>query len=113
MPLLKSRKSVTSTTNRAAFIARFCNDSKIGLSKSDGAVIVNAFLETLENMLKENGSVQFSGFGTFSVSDRASRVGFNPRTGKKIDVPACKVISFKAGKRLKTSINDSANNVAE
>ena len=107
MPLLRSRKSVTSTTNRAAFIARFCDNTKIGLSKADGAVVVTAFLETLENMLKENGSVQFSGFGTFSVTDRAARTGFNPRTGKKIDVPACKVISFKAGKRLKTSINEA------
>ncbi|MBQ1962203.1 MAG: HU family DNA-binding protein, partial [Clostridia bacterium] len=48
--------------------------------------------------------VQIMGFGTFEVKDRAARTAVNPATGAKMDIPASKVVSFKAGKALKDSV---------
>jgi DNA-binding protein HU-beta len=44
------------------------------------------------------------GFGTFSVATRSKREGRNPRTGKKIKIPAKKVVKFKAGKTLSEKV---------
>jgi len=44
------------------------------------------------------------GFGTFSVAAKAQREGRNPRTGKKIIIPASKVVRFKAGKTLSEKV---------
>ena len=49
--------------------------------------------------------VRLVGFGTFSVTDRRASEGRNPRTGEKIQIPACKVPKFKAGKALKDAVN--------
>jgi DNA-binding protein HU-beta len=44
------------------------------------------------------------GFGTFSVGERAQREGQNPRTGKKVKIPASKAVKFKAGKTLSEKV---------
>jgi DNA-binding protein HU-beta len=44
------------------------------------------------------------GFGTFSVSDRAARKGRNPQTGTEIKIEAKKVVKFKAGNELSSSV---------
>ena len=51
-------------------------------------------------------SVQFVGWGTFEVKERAARTGINPQTKKEIQIPAKNVVKFKVGKKL-------ADNVAE
>ena len=48
--------------------------------------------------------VTLVGFGTFSVSKRAARIGRNPQTGKEIKIAAKKVAKFKAGKELSTKV---------
>jgi 1-deoxy-D-xylulose-5-phosphate synthase len=50
--------------------------------------------------LKGEDRVALIGFGSFSVSTREARTGRNPQTGKPIDIPAKKVIKFKAGSEL-------------
>ena len=45
--------------------------------------------------------VSLIGFGTFSKQKRSARTGRNPRTGAKINIPACVVPKFKAGQNLK------------
>jgi DNA-binding protein HU-beta len=54
--------------------------------------------------LKEGGKVTLVGFGTFSVTERASRNGRNPQTGAEIKIEAKKVAKFKAGKELSETI---------
>jgi len=49
--------------------------------------------------------VSLVGFGTFSVSKRAARLGRNPRTGAALKIKAAKVPRFKAGKGLKDALN--------
>lgn len=74
---------------------------KAGLTKADAERAVKAFVDTVGQCLKEGQSLTLVGFGTFGVSERAARIGKNPRTGEKIEIPAAKTVKFKAGKGLK------------
>lgn len=78
---------------------------KAGLSKADGEKALKAFTDTITEALQAGDKVALVGFGTFSVGDRAARVGKNPQTGAEIQIPAAKVPKFKAGKALKDSVN--------
>jgi len=78
---------------------------KAGLSKADSEKALKAFVDTVTDVLKEGDKIAMVGFGTFSVGDRAARVGKNPQTGAAINIPAAKVPKFKAGKALKDAVN--------
>ena len=78
---------------------------RAGLSKKDAAGAVDAFLDTVEEALKRGSEVSFSGFGKFSVSDRAAREGRNPATGERIQIAASRVPRFTAGAGLKKAVN--------
>ena len=78
---------------------------KAGLSKADAEKALKAFTDAITDAMKAGEKVSLVGFGTFSVGDRAARVGQNPQTGAKINIPAAKVPKFKAGKALKDAIN--------
>lgn len=75
-----------------------------GITKKQAAEALGTFMGTVTTHLKKGEKVSFSGFGTFSVSNRKARIGRNPQTGAKIDIPATKVPVFKAGKHLKEAI---------
>lgn len=77
---------------------------RAGLSKADAAKAVDAFLDSIEAVLKGRGQVNFTGFGKFSTSDRAARMGVNPRTGEKVQIAATTVPKFSAGSKLKASV---------
>ena len=55
--------------------------------------------------LASNDNVQIIGFGVFEVKQREARQGRNPQTGETIAIPACKAVTFKAGKPLKEAVN--------
>ena len=78
---------------------------RAGLSKKDAAGAVDAFLDTVEDALKRGSEVSFSGFGKFSVSQRAAREGRNPATGERIQIAASNVPRFTAGAGLKKAVN--------
>jgi DNA-binding protein HU-beta len=88
---------------KAEFIDQVAD--RAGLSKKDASEAVDAVLETIESALKRGSDVVFSGFGKFSVSERAAREGRNPATGEKIQIAATKVPKFTAGAALKKSVN--------
>ena len=78
--------------------------AKSGLNKKNCAVVLDAFISSVEEALKSGDKVQLIGFGTFEVRERKARKGRNPQTGKEIDIPATKVPAFKAGKALKDAL---------
>jgi len=78
---------------------------KAGLSKADSEKALKAFVDTVTDALKQGDKIAMVGFGTFSVGDRAARVGKNPQTGAAINIPAAKAPKFKAGKALKDAVN--------
>ena len=89
--------------NKVEFIAAVAE--KAGTTKKDATVAVNAVLETITETLAKGESIQFVGFGSFNVKDRAARMATVPGTTKTVQVLASKAVSFKAGKDLKTSVN--------
>ncbi len=78
--------------------------AEIGITKKQAAQVVDCVLDSVKGALKKGDKVSLIGFGTFSVKKRAAREGRNPRTGRKIKIPAKKVPSFKAGKALRESV---------
>ena len=89
--------------NKVEFIAAV--STKANITKKDATVAVNAVLETITETLAKGESIQFVGFGSFNVKDRAARIATVPGTTKTVQVLASKAVSFKAGKDLKTSVN--------
>lgn len=76
-----------------------------GLSKKDAEAALVAFTDQITKSLTEGKRVTLTGFGTFSVSERAPREGVNPQNpSQKIQIPAVKVPKFKAGKTLKDAV---------
>ena len=76
-----------------------------GISKKDAEAAVKAFTDVVAEAMKAGDKVQVVGFGTFEVSERASREGRNPRTGETMTIEASKTPKFKAGKALKDLVN--------
>ena len=76
-----------------------------GLSKADAGRAIDATTSAIAWELSGGGSVSLVGFGTFSVSHRAARMGRNPATGASIHINASNVPKFKAGKALKEACN--------
>ena len=76
-----------------------------GLSKADAGRAIDATTSAIAGELSGGGSVSLVGFGTFSVSHRAARMGRNPATGESIHINASNVPKFKAGKALKEACN--------
>lgn len=75
------------------------------ISKADANKAVDAVVESVTKALKKGDKVTLIGFGTFEVRERAARTGRNPRTGEEIKIKATKIPAFKAGKKLKDSVN--------
>ena len=88
--------------NKTEFINAVSEQS--GLSKVDSKKAVEAFIQTISNEMKEGGKVALLGFGSFSTADKAARKGVNPKTKEVIDIPARKVVKFKAGAELTDKI---------
>jgi DNA-binding protein HU-beta len=78
---------------------------KAGLSKRDAGAAVDAVLSTIQDTLKGGEDITFTGFGKFSVQNRAARTGVNPRNpGQKVQIPAARVPKFSAGSGLKSAV---------
>jgi len=84
--------------NKSDLIGKMASDA--GISKAQATAALNSFIGATTGALKGGDKVILVGFGTFSVSARDARKGRNPQTGAIIDIPAKKVVRFKAGAEL-------------
>ena len=66
---------------------------------------VDAVLAGIGQLVVEHDSVRLVGFGTFEKRHRAERTGVNPQTKEPITIPSSSTVAFKAGKKLKDSVN--------
>jgi DNA-binding protein HU-beta len=78
---------------------------RTGLSRNQSIETVEFFLESVKNALKKGEKVCLVGFGTFYTKKKESRIGRNPRTGEKINIPAKMVAVFKPGKSFREIAN--------
>ena len=79
--------------------------AEAGISKAAADRALASLLGSVTKALKSGDRVSLVGFGTFSVSKRAARMGRNPQTGEPIKIKATKVPKFSAGKALKEAVN--------
>ncbi|MCI7241575.1 MAG: HU family DNA-binding protein [Bacilli bacterium] len=75
------------------------------LTKADATRALDAMVEGVTKGLKEEGKVTLVGFGTFTAKKREAREGRNPQTGETVKIAARVVPGFKAGNKLKESLN--------
>lgn len=75
-----------------------------GITKADASRALQALLESLTTAMTNGDSVSLTGFGSFSVNERAARTGRNPSNGKALKIAAKKVAKFKPGKALKEAL---------
>jgi DNA-binding protein HU-beta len=80
--------------------------SEADLTKDQASKALNAVTGGITSALAKGDTVVLPGFGTFSVKDRAERMGRNPSTGAEMKIPASKAPGFKAGKTLKEACNN-------
>ena len=78
---------------------------KTGLTRTDVAVVVDSFLDTVKKSLEAGHGIEIRGFGTFKVKQRKARTARNPRTGDPVQLPPRKVAVFKVSKELKDRIS--------
>ena len=91
---------------KTALIASLAD--QLGVSKKLAAELVNAFIETVINGVKKQREVRLQGFGTFRASQRKARKGVNPQNpSQTINIPAMKVVTFKAGSDFKAAVKKS------
>ncbi len=69
---------------------------------------MDAFLDVVTGTLKAGDAVKLTGFGKFHTTQRAARMGVNPRTGAPVHIRAATVPKFSAGSQLKKAVNPSA-----
>ncbi len=77
-----------------------------GLTRKTTAEVIDSTFKALIKSIQDDGKFFMPGFGTFSIKERKARVGRNPRTGEKIDIPASKTVGFKAATALKASLKE-------
>lgn len=76
------------------------------LAASDIDLAVKTVLDTMVESLAKGQRIEIRGFGSFSLSQRAPRVGRNPKTGEQVSVPGKRVPHFKAGKELRERVDN-------
>jgi integration host factor subunit beta len=89
---------------KAELVEKVAN--QINLTKKQTEVVVNTVFSSITDSLAEGKKVELRGFGSFRIRQRNARVGRNPKSGQKVDVPSKKVPFFKAGKELRELVDE-------
>jgi integration host factor subunit beta len=76
------------------------------LTKKHAEMIVNTVFDSIVQSLKEGEKIELRGFGSFRIRQRGPRIGRNPKTGDKVEVPPKRIPYFKPGKELKELLNE-------
>jgi integration host factor subunit beta len=77
----------------------------VELTRKDSEVVVETIFDSIVKSLRSGDKIEIRGFGSFRTRQRKSRVGRNPKTGDRVDVPAKKIPFFKPSKELKNLVN--------
>ena len=77
---------------------------KVGLTKKETNNVVDTITSAITDSLARNERVTLVGFGTFQVMKRKARIGVNPQTRERLDIPAKNVVRFRAGRALREKV---------
>lgn len=76
----------------------------LGLNKSESKELVECFFYEIAQSLLNDEEVKLSGFGNFEIIKKKARPGRNPKTGEAVTVSARKVVTFRAGQKLRSKV---------
>ena len=79
------------------------------LPRKESETVVETIFESIIDALQKGEKIEIRGFGSFRTRQRRGRVGRNPKTGAKVEVPAKKIPFFKPSKELKDFVNNSSD----
>jgi integration host factor subunit beta len=82
------------------------------LTRKDSEVIVETIFDSVVRSLRAGDKIEIRGFGSFRTRQRKPRMGRNPKTGEKVEVPAKKIPFFKPSKELKDLVNEGVVDAA-
>jgi len=77
----------------------------LGLTKSESKDLIETFFNEIKSSLINNEEVKLSGFGNFKLIDKKSRLGRNPKTGEPATISARRVVTFRAGQKLRKKVS--------
>ncbi|MDX2269224.1 MAG: HU family DNA-binding protein [Bryobacter sp.] len=78
----------------------------VEITRKDSEVIVDSIFDSVVKSLKTGEKIEIRGFGSFRTRQRQSRIGRNPKTGERVEVPSKRIPYFKPSKELKDLVND-------
>ena len=84
--------------------------NEMGLNKKEARELVDSFFQELEASLAAGEQVRLSGFGNFDLRDKKERPGRNPKTGEEIPISARRVVTFRAGQKLRARVEAHTGN---
>ena len=79
----------------------------VEMTRKESEVIVEAIFDSIVRSLRNGDKIEIRGFGSFRTRQRQPRIGRNPKTGARVEVPAKKIPYFKPSKELKDVVNNS------
>jgi len=85
----------------------------VEFTRKESEIIVEAIFDSVVKSLREGDKIEIRGFGSFRTRQRQSRIGRNPKTGARVDVPAKRIPYFKPSKELKDLVNQDDIPAAE
>jgi integration host factor subunit beta len=98
------------TLTKAALIEEVLRITE--LPRKESETIVETIFDSIIGSLQKGQKIEIRGFGSFRTRERRGRVGRNPKTGAKVEVPAKKIPFFKPSKELKDFVNSAAAQAA-
>jgi integration host factor subunit alpha len=90
------------TITKAEIVGSLCRE--LGIHVYQSKDIVDDFFEEIRRQLESGVEVKMSGFGNFCLRDKVARPGRNPKTGNEVIISPRRVVTFKAGQKLKDII---------
>ena len=79
-------------------------NATLGLNKSESEELVECFFHEITQSLLNDEEVKLSGFGNFEIIKKKARPGRNPKTGEAVTVSARRVVTFRAGQKLRSKV---------
>ncbi|MCZ6508867.1 MAG: integration host factor subunit beta [Acidobacteria bacterium] len=89
---------------KAELVERVARDTL--LTKKHAELVVNTVFDSIVESLRDGDKIELRGFGSFRLRYRGPRIGRNPKTGARVEVPPKRIPYFKPGKDLRELLND-------
>ncbi|WP_315041689.1 integration host factor subunit alpha [Faucicola mancuniensis] len=97
---------MNNTTLTKSEMIQYLMDNQ-SMTRQEGRLFVESFFAVLSDHLAKGHQVKLSGFGNFDIKQKKQRPGRNPKTGEAIAVTARRVVTFKAGQKMRRRVEEN------